>query len=88
MVELFHAGLTSREFRFLIPDVFNERPETRLFLEREPAICATTKVWVSPTNKAFPFANDRARMADLGKWMSGSYSISRPATDDDATPGE
>lgn len=88
VVELFHAGLTAREFRFSLPDEIRERPETRLFLEREPAICPTTKAWVSPTNPAYPFVNDRARMADLGKWMSGSYTISRPATDDDATPGK
>ncbi len=88
VVELFHAGLTSREFRFRFPDEIGERPETRLFLEREPVVCPTTKVWVSPTNQAYPFASERARMADLGKWMSGSYTISRPATEDDAAPGK
>ncbi len=88
VVELFHAGQASREFKFSFPVEIGERPETRLFLEREPAICPTTKAWVSPTNQAYPFANDRARMADLGKWMSGANTISRPATEDDAPPGK
>jgi tRNA threonylcarbamoyladenosine biosynthesis protein TsaE len=87
-VELFHAGPTAREFRISLPESFKERPETKLFLEREPMLCPATKVWVSPLNPAYPFANERARMADLGKWLSGSYTISRPVENDDFSRGE
>jgi endogenous inhibitor of DNA gyrase (YacG/DUF329 family) len=35
------------------------------------------------SRKAFPFCSARCKMADLGKWFSGNYRISRPIRSDD-----
>ena len=31
-----------------------------------------------------PFCSERCKMADLGKWLDGEYSISRPLTLEEA----
>jgi endogenous inhibitor of DNA gyrase (YacG/DUF329 family) len=33
-----------------------------------------------PLPKDFPFCSERCRLIDLGKWLDGEYSISRPLT--------
>lgn len=39
------------------------------------------------TDTDFPFCSDRCRVIDLGKWASGAYVVSSPATDtDEAIP--
>lgn len=48
------------------------RPATR---------CPITGRPVSPDSPTYPFADERARLADLGKWLSGSYQV--PGTGDD-----
>jgi endogenous inhibitor of DNA gyrase (YacG/DUF329 family) len=42
------------------------------------AICPVTRQRVPETSPTWPFANERAQMADLHRWMSGEYLISRP----------
>ena len=56
-------------------------PDQRL--PRGWARCPATGKPVPPDSATFPFADDRARMADLGRWMSGAYTISRELTQDD-----
>ncbi|MBX3385593.1 MAG: tRNA (adenosine(37)-N6)-threonylcarbamoyltransferase complex ATPase subunit type 1 TsaE [Phycisphaeraceae bacterium] len=46
--------------------------------------CPTTGRAVSPVNPAFPFADTKARDADLNRWFTGAYTISRNLTADDA----
>jgi tRNA threonylcarbamoyladenosine biosynthesis protein TsaE len=48
------------------------------------ARCPVTGKPVAPETTTFPFADDRARLADLGRWLSGQYLVSRELTDDDA----
>lgn len=50
------------------------RPETR---------CPITGKTVSPDSPTYPFFDEHARMADLGRWMSGSYTVSRNLLPDD-----
>ncbi|HPO92667.1 MAG TPA: tRNA (adenosine(37)-N6)-threonylcarbamoyltransferase complex ATPase subunit type 1 TsaE [Phycisphaerales bacterium] len=45
--------------------------------------CPVSHRAVSPANPHFPFADDRSRRADLGKWLSGSYTVSRELREDD-----
>lgn len=45
--------------------------------------CAISGKPVPPDSPTFPFADERSRMADLGKWMSGAYTVSREITEDD-----
>lgn len=47
------------------------------------ARCPVTRRAVHPDSPTFPFVDERARIADLGKWMSGSYVVSRELTEDD-----
>jgi endogenous inhibitor of DNA gyrase (YacG/DUF329 family) len=38
-----------------------------------------------PENQAFPFCGPRCKLADLGSWLSGDYTLSaEPAGEDDA----
>lgn len=48
------------------------------------ARCPTTGKPVPPDAPTFPFIDERARMADLGRWMTGSYRVSREITPEDA----
>lgn len=50
--------------------------------------CPTTRRPVSPGNPAFPFVDARARDADLNRWFTGAYTISRELTMEDADDPE
>ena len=53
-----------------------------------PTRCPITGKPVDPDSPTYPFFDERARMADLGRWMSGSYSVSREVDpDDEPGPG-
>lgn len=43
--------------------------------------CPTCRTLVLPGNDNFPFCSERCKLIDLGKWASGAYVISIPATD-------
>jgi endogenous inhibitor of DNA gyrase (YacG/DUF329 family) len=43
--------------------------------------CPICKKAVNNTGTDFPFCSDRCRIIDLGKWASGGYVVSSPATD-------
>lgn len=47
------------------------------------ATCPITKKPVAPDCPTWPFANEKARLADLNRWFTGDYRISREATQDD-----
>jgi len=46
--------------------------------------CPVTGKPVSPETPTFPFADQRARMADLGRWLTGAYTVSRELEQADA----
>jgi len=77
------AGPDSRRITLEIPDAWKMRPHAAHLLEREPTLCRTTGRWVSPTAPAYPFFDDRARLADLNRWFTGAYTISREIAPDD-----
>jgi tRNA threonylcarbamoyladenosine biosynthesis protein TsaE len=54
------------------------RPHTR---------CPVTGKPVPPDSPTYPFFDERARMADLGRWMSGSYRLTRPLEPGEGEPG-
>jgi uncharacterized protein len=45
--------------------------------------CPICRKPVKSTDADFPFCSDRCRVIDLGKWASGAYVVSSPATDTD-----
>lgn len=71
------VGEDSREVTLDLPEWWRDRPFVAELLERDPIRCRVTGVWVSPTNPAYPFADARARMADLGKWFGEGFKVSR-----------
>lgn len=48
-----------------------------------PDRCPTCGVPSAPEALTFPFCNERCRMADLGRWFSGHYIVSRDLAPDD-----
>jgi tRNA threonylcarbamoyladenosine biosynthesis protein TsaE len=68
----------------ILPDAPSAIPtDTRLPLPRTWARCAITGRAVPPDSPTFPFADERARLADLGRWISGAYTISREIRPED-----
>lgn len=45
--------------------------------------CPVTGKPVAPDSPTFPFVDEKAKMADLGRWFSGSYVVSRELTEED-----
>lgn len=83
-----HLSETAREFQFDVPDDWRARPGFAALLAREPTICPVTGLPVPPDAPTYPFASERARMADLYRWFSGEYRISREIRDRDLEEGE
>ncbi len=77
------TGAEARRFAISFPPSWLARPATESFLERAPVRCRVTGEWVSPLHPTYPFASARARDADLHRWFSGDYRISRSATSED-----
>ncbi len=50
---------------------------------RRASLCRTCRKPIASDASAFPFCSDRCRMADLGGWFAGRYSVSRPMQNDD-----
>ncbi|MBC7772903.1 MAG: tRNA (adenosine(37)-N6)-threonylcarbamoyltransferase complex ATPase subunit type 1 TsaE [Pyrinomonadaceae bacterium] len=59
--------------------------------KRGSTICPITGKLVPPDSPTYPFTDERARMADLSRWLSGGYVVSREITAEDLDevgPGE
>lgn len=62
--------------------------------EQGKYICPTCKTMFTydkndqELRKTFPFCSQRCKMADLDKWFSGNYRISRPIRPDDIDEAE
>lgn len=77
------TGLTSRRITITVPESWESRGGILLLAEREPARCRVTGTWIGPMHPTYPFADERARDADLHRWFSGEYRISRDVTAED-----
>ena len=89
---LAHAGETVRTAEIEIPDAWTGRAGMGDLLalcgRREDTTCPVTGRPVTSDSPTWPFADERARMADLHRWFSGSYTVSRPAEQADLEQGE
>ncbi|MFO0830995.1 MAG: tRNA (adenosine(37)-N6)-threonylcarbamoyltransferase complex ATPase subunit type 1 TsaE [Phycisphaerales bacterium] len=83
-ITLKATGTRHRLITAELPDTWADREGFPHLLTREPTRCPTTSAWVSPLSPTYPFADQRARDADLYKWFSGQYTASRPAKPEDA----
>ncbi len=83
-LKLEATGETGRRATLSLPDAWHERPalaDLRVLATpaREPTTCRVTGLPVPADSPTWPFANERARMADLYGWFSESFKVSRPA---------
>jgi len=93
-VRIQPVGATDRRIDLLAPASWGARPEwpglgrmasrVQHDLPEGWSPCPVTGRPVAPDNPTFPFADARARMADLGRWLSGQYSVGRELTENDA----
>ncbi len=78
-----HVDERSRELSFAVPDSWRARSGLRELSSRQATTCPVTGARVEPDSPTYPFASERARMADLYRWFSGSYTVSRNANEAD-----
>jgi len=71
-------GEHARSFEMTLPDAWEDRAGFPGLETRPQTTCPITGKAVAGDNPAWPFFDDRARMADLHGWITGTYTISRP----------
>jgi tRNA threonylcarbamoyladenosine biosynthesis protein TsaE len=76
-IRLEHAAEESREIFVSLPDSWRTRPGLDALLQRRATVCPVTGDPVPADSPTWPFASERARLADLHRWFSGRYTISR-----------
>jgi tRNA threonylcarbamoyladenosine biosynthesis protein TsaE len=82
-LRLEHAGEAERELSVELPESWRGRAGVEEVLNRRAMRCPVTGAMVSPECPTYPFASERARLADLYRWFSGGYQVSREMTADD-----
>ncbi len=76
-ITLEASGETARRMTLSIPASWSTRPDAPLIRDLPPIQCRTTGTWVAPTSETYPFASERARLADLHGWLSEGYKTTR-----------
>lgn len=82
-IELAHTP-PGRRALLRAPDSWAARPKAGMLLTNPPTRCRVSGRWVSPTSPTYPFFDERAKLADLNRWFTGSYSVGRSIEPDDA----
>ena len=86
------TGEASRHATLDVPESWARRPvldalRVLAIPARAPTTCPVTGKPVPSDSLTWPFADERARMADLYRWFSGSYNLSRPIEGRDVDEG-
>jgi len=87
-IELSHVDEHARSAHLRVPDTWLDRPSIGALQPRPDTTCPITGEHVPGECPTWPFANERARMGDLGRWFSERYEISRPIEERDLEEGE
>lgn len=74
-ITLHPASEDSRDVALDLPDSWRNRPGVDALRPRGATVCRVTGRPVAPDSPTWPFADERARMADLYRWLSGGYSV-------------
>ena len=86
-LELGHVGEQEREIhiepRGLPAERMIEIEETARRPMETSGPCPSCSTATPITSPSFPFCSDRCRLADLGQWFSGRYTVSRALEFDD-----
>ena len=80
-VAFAHLGESSRDIALSAPAELADRISH--LADTAPARCPTCGQEVAHDGETYPFCSKRCRMADLGRWFTGSYQVSRPVEEDD-----
>lgn len=77
-------GAETRYVTLTIPDVWIARPELAALARavRPHTRCPVTGAPVAADSPTYPFSSERARLADLNKWLTGGHTLSRPIADE------
>jgi endogenous inhibitor of DNA gyrase (YacG/DUF329 family) len=74
-VTIRQSGEEERDVAIDLPESWRGRAGVKLLKPREATVCPVTGSPVAADSPTWPFADERARMADLYRWMSGKYSV-------------
>lgn len=74
-ITLHASGEETRELTLDLPDAWRDRPGIDALAPRRPTTCRVTGRPVPADSPTWPFVDERARMADLYRWMSGHYAV-------------
>ncbi len=74
-VTIHQSGEDVRDVTIALPDSWRGRSGVELLKPRQATVCRVTGRPVAADSPTWPFADERARMADLYRWMSGEYSV-------------
>lgn len=82
------TGERSRSAMLRVPESWRERAGIGGVVGRTATHCPVTGVMVSADSPSWPFASERARMADLHGWLTERYRVSRPVEQADVESSE
>lgn len=77
-LRLEHVDPHTRVVFIELPQAWQDRPGLAGLLTRQRTACPITGRPVDPDSPTYPFADERARLVDLYRWLTGQYAISRP----------
>lgn len=76
-VAIEHAAESTRVITIDLPESFQGRDGVEAFLETSAVAAPPPARGVEPTRPSYSFAGEKERLADLNKWFTGAYTISR-----------
>lgn len=89
-VRIEPTGASSRRVTIEAPDQWGSREGWAALQQmgagaaKRTVKCPVCGEPVDPASPTFPFSSERCRMADLHKWLSGAYTVSRELSAEDA----
>lgn len=86
-VEITPTGEHDRLLTITLPASWEDRGGVHGLEARRDTTCPATGAPVPADSPSWPFADDRARKADLYKWLTGQHVISRPIEERDLEEG-
>lgn len=82
------TGETSRTITIETPAAWHERAAFDALRPRSPTTCPVTGRPVPADSPTWPFADEKARLADLDRWFTEQYTVSREIRDTDLELGD
>ncbi|TVQ62945.1 MAG: hypothetical protein EA378_03790 [Phycisphaerales bacterium] len=82
------TGATTRDVRLEIPDSWRDRAAFDALRPRAATVCPVTGRPVPVESPTWPFADEKARLADLDRWFTEQYTVSREIRETDLELGD